>query len=428
MGKRKITPAHPVWLAGYGFKRVVEGIIHDLWAKVITLKSSDGQTAVLVTTDHQGISATIYERLARKVYDRFRIEQKDFMLTFSHNHSGPCLQDDLQDYYPSDEEQKNHVVTYTLWMEEQILDAIGDALEGFQPVQLSAGEGNCTFAVNRRENAEAEVPAMREQSVPLKGIVDHSVPVLAVKDKDQKLLAVLFGYACHPTTLNGNFWNGDYPGFAQLNLEASYPGAMAMFFNTCGGDQNPIPRRTVELCERYGRMLSDAVRLALESPMEPVSAEIATAFGNVDLEYEELATEEKLLPIAKGESALHARWAGRMLGKLESGEQFSDTFPYPVQAWKLGKELLLIGLAGEAVVDYGLRFKKEFDDLTTWVCGYANQMVSYIPSGRIWEEGGYEGAHIDEYGHPAWRWKGDLEDRIVKEVRRVTSLVRKSCV
>jgi hypothetical protein len=52
-------------------------------------------------------------------------------------------------------------------------------------------------------------------------------------------------------------------------------------------------------------------------------------------------------------------------------------------------------------------------------------MVAYIPSRRVWEEGGYEGGpHIDEYGHPAWRWAGNVEDRIVKGVHQIVKHVR----
>ena len=47
------------------------------------------------------------------------------------------------------------------------------------------------------------------------GPVDHAVPVLTVTRPDGKLEAMLFGYACHPTTLNFTKWCGDYPGFAQ---------------------------------------------------------------------------------------------------------------------------------------------------------------------------------------------------------------------
>ncbi len=424
LGRRVITPQTSVWLAGYGTKRVPDGKIHDLWVKVLALKDADGKRVVLATTDHMGMSKTLYESLYAKLQERFALDRSEFMLTFSHNHCGPVLKDDLVDYYPLDDEQRRLVDEYSEWMQQQVIDAAGDALANWQPAQLLKGEGKCTFAVNRREHSEAEVEQLLAEGKPLKGVVDHYVPVLAVKGEGGKLLGVLFGYACHPTTLSFNTWCGDYPGFAQVNLEASHPGTDAMFFNACGADQNPIPRRKLELCERYGRMLADSIEEVLSKPMQPVSSGLRTVFEFVDLDYDELVTREKLLPVANGPSELHARWAKRMLKMIDDGVVFPTAYPYPVQAWQIGKELLLIGIGGEAVVDYSLRFKREFGP-TTWVCGYANDMAAYIPSRRVWEEGGYEGGlHLDEYGRPAWRWAGDIEDRIAGAVHRVVQQVR----
>ena len=303
--------------------------------------------------------------------------------------------------------------------------AVADALKTLQPAEVAIGQGHCTFAVNRRDNKEADVPKMLADGIPLKGVVDHDVPVLTVKGKkDNNMLGLLFGYACHPTTLAGNAWNGDYPGFAQINLEAAYPGICAMFFNTCGGDQNPLPRRTIELCQQSGEMLSNAVKEVVAKPMKTLPAILRTDFSIVDLDYEEIVTKEKLEPIASGDNPIHARWAKRMLAKIDQGEVFPTSYPYPVQAWRLGKELLFIGIGGEAVVDYSLRFKKEYNQGTTWVSGYTNDMVAYIPSRRVWEEGGYEGGnHLDEYGRPAWRWAGDIEDRIAGAVKKVVEQV-----
>lgn len=419
-----ITPQNDVWLAGYGSKRVAEGTIHDLWAKVLALQAPGGKRAVLVTTDHMGMSRTVYDAIFGAMHERYGLAPDEFMLTFSHNHCGPCLTDDLVDYYPADDAQRREVAEYTDWMVARVVDAVGEALADLRPAALAMGSGRCTFAVNRRENTEAEVPQMRAAGIPLRGVVDHDVPVLAVRGAEGELRAVLFGYACHPTTLAFTFWCGDYPGFAQIDLEAAHPGTTAMFFNACGADQNPIPRRELALAEQYGRMLADGVEEVLAGEMQPVGAGLATAFEWIELAYDEVVTRETLAPVAAGNEAdLHTRWARRMLALLDEGAVFPTSYEYPVQAWRLGDELLLIALGGETVVDYALRFKREFGP-GTWVCGYANDMAAYIPSRRVWEEGGYEGGpHLDEYGRPAWRWAGDIEDRIVAAVERVVGRV-----
>src|SRR5690606_5280269 len=103
--------------------------IHDLWVKVLALKDQDGNRVVMTTTDHMGMSKTVYERLYLKVNQRFGLDRSEFMLTFSHNHCGPCIEDDLIDYYPSDEHQKKLVSEYTSWMEEQVVNAVEQALQ-----------------------------------------------------------------------------------------------------------------------------------------------------------------------------------------------------------------------------------------------------------------------------------------------------------
>jgi neutral ceramidase len=419
-----ITPEKAVWLAGYGSKRVPTGKIHDLWMKALALEDAAGKRVVLITSDFQGVPKGMSDRAFEQMKKELGLERQQVMFTFSHNHCGPRLGDDLVDYYPIEAEQVELVEEYTSLMVTKVVALVGEALKDLQPAKLQMGEGKATFAVNRRNNPEAEVPAMIAKGTPLKGPVDHAVPVLTVTRPGGDLAAILFGYACHPTTLSFMQWCGDYPGFAQIELEKNHPGATAMFVNTCGGDQNPLPRRSVELCEKYGHQLAVGVEEALKQPLKSVSNGIRTAFELIDLPYLKTVTREDLHPLLQDSNAIRARWAARMLQKLDAGEKFGESYPYPVHAWQLGKEMLVIGQGAETVVDYALRFKKEFGP-GTWVCGYADDMIAYIPSRRVWEEGGYEGGtFLYEYGRPAFRWAGDVEDRIAASVQKLVKQVR----
>ena len=424
VARKIITPEKAVWLAGYGSKRAPDGKLHDLWMKALALEDTTGRRVVLITSDFQGVPKGMSDRAFELIRKEHKLEREQIMFTFSHNHCGPRLGDDLVDYYPVEDEQVALVNEYTALMVTQLVALVGEALAQLAPARLQHGEGRATFAVNRRNNREADVPALLASGTPLKGPVDHTVPVLTVTRPDGRLAAILFGYACHPTTLSFRTWCGDYPGFAQLELEQNHPGAAAMFVNTCGGDQNPLPRRSVALCEKYGKMLATGVEEAMKQPLQPVSAGLRTAFELIELPYLKVVTREELTPLLKDTNAVRARWAARMLQKLDALEKFSDSYPYPVHAWRLGRELLFIGQGAETVVDYALRFKREFGP-GTWVCGYADDMISYIPSRRVWEEGGYEGgANLFEYGRPAFRWAGDIEDRIAASVHKLVKQVR----
>lgn len=424
LAKAAITPDQSVWLAGYGSKRAPDGKLHELWMKALALRDSEGRTAVLITSDFQGVPRSMSDRVFAQLKEKHGLERSQVMFTFSHNHCGPRLGDDLLDYYPVDPEQEQLVAAYTDQMVTRTVELVTAALANLAPATLAQGQGRATFAVNRRNNREPDVAALLAAGTPLVGPVDHSVPVLTVTRPDGQLAAVLFGYACHPTTLSFTTWCGDYPGYAQLQLERAHPGTMAMFVNTCGGDQNPLPRRKVELCADYGKQLAEGVEGALLGKLEPVSPRLQTAFELIDLPYLSVVKREDLLPLVNDSNGVKARWATRMLKRLDAGDQFEAAYPYPLHAWQLGSEMLWIGMGAETVVDYALKFKAEFGR-GTWVMGYADDMISYIPSRRVWEEGGYEGgSNLYEYGRPAFRWEGGIEDRITASVHQLVAKAR----
>jgi hypothetical protein len=417
VARAPITPEGPFWLAGYGSRRAAEGKRHDLWVKALALVDRRGRRAVLVTSDLVGLSSEMVDRVARECERRYGLEREQLLLTYSHNHCAPVTSDVLPDYYPLEPEEWRRVAEYSRWLEARVVDVVGEALGRLAPATLAAGEGEAAFAVNRRNNREAEVPDLLAKGTPLRGPVDHSVPVLAVRDAAGGLLAVVFGYACHPTTLSDLQWCGDYPGYAQLELEQRHPGAAALFWTGCGGDQNPLPRRSVELCAKYGEQLAAAVEATLRQPLRPLAPELAAAFTTVRLDFDRRPTREELESDTRSANSVRARWAARMMRLLAEGHSFPDQVAYGVQAWELGDQRW-IALGGEAVVDYALRFKREYG-ARTWVSGYAHAMVGYIPSRRVWDEGGYEAEFIYEYGWLAYRWTRDTEDRIAAAVARL---------
>src|SRR5205085_2224983 len=124
---------------------------------------------------------------------------------------------------------------YAKFLRMKIGEVVSEAVASLGPVQLAWANGEATFAINRRNNKEPDVPKLREEG-QLKGPVDHELPVLAVRAPDGKLRAIVCGYACHSTVLNIRQWTGDYPGFAQLKLEKDHPGAIALFWAGCGAD------------------------------------------------------------------------------------------------------------------------------------------------------------------------------------------------
>ena len=93
----------------------------------------------------------------------------------------------------------------------------------------------------------------------------------------------------------------------------------------------------------------------------------------------------------------------------------SARFDYPIQAIRLG-DFTILALGGEVVVDYALRTKREFPGQDMMVIGYANEVMSYIPTKRILGEGGYEPDTSQiYYGNPG-PYADTVEEKIMTAI------------
>ena len=409
-----ITPETPMWMAGYAARdRPAESSMHDLWVKALAIEDSMGRRAVFVSSDLLGLPKNISDAVATKLMDKFQLERSQIMLTSSHTHSGPVLSQSLIHIYPLDDDQKQEIEDYAGWLENKIVDVVSEAMTKMEPSQMFSGVGQLRFAVNRRNNSEKDILVAQD----LKGPVDHSVPVLKLAHADGTLQAVVFGYACHATTLNGYQWSGDYPGFAQIDLESQYPGAVALFFAGCGGDQNPLPRRTIPLAKQYGRELSAAVSRVMEEPMTKLDPSLFTSYSQLELSHTEPLKVSELQLLAASDTRYQSQWASHWLKVIASGTPVPTSYPhYPIQTWQLGNQTW-VALGGEVVVDYSIYLKRLFgQDL--FVTAYANDVMAYIPSLRVLREGGYEGdTSMRVYGLPA-SWSPEIEQVIIREIQR----------
>jgi hypothetical protein len=419
-----ITPEHLMWMSGYAARtKPAEGKLHDLWAKALVLEDPNGGHGVLVTMDLVGIPRDLSVAVCDELKKKYGLAREAVLLSVSHTHTGPVVRSNLSTMYDLDETQQKLLADYAQSLSTKLVAVVGEALKNLAPARIAWGTGKVTFAVNRRTNKEANVPRLRDTG-RLQGPVDHDVPVLAVRDEQGHVRAVVCGYACHATVLSFYQWSGDYPGFAQLALEKAYPGAIALFWAGCGGDQNPLPRRTVALAEEYGRQLAEGAEAILKAPMTPLHGRLSAAYTEINLPFADLPTRDQLLKDAAGQNRYVAARAKLLLEQIKKNGSLRGTYPYPVQVWQLGPDLTWVALGGEVVVDYSVRLKKELGPGKTWVAGYTNDVMAYIPSLRVLTEGGYEGGGaMVYYGLPAV-WGPRVEELIVAAVHQQVKKVR----
>lgn len=415
VAKTVITPTEPIWLAGFGSRtRPSEGVRQDIYVRAAALQDPDGKTSVVTTFDLVAIEREFADEIARRVRERFGLTRDRLLLNVSHTHSAPVAGLVLMPMYDLNAAQRETVRRYTDALLDQVIDTIGRAIDSMAPARIEFGQGLAGIAVNRRR--------VRQRALP--GPVDQDVPVLAMRGADGSLRGVLVGYATHATALSDYLVSGDWPGFALQAIEKNQPGATALFIQGCGADANPLPRRDEELARQYGDILAAAVDEVLRSRMTPLPGPMRTVFATVDVPFERVPTRDELQQRLADRNAYVRRHAQRLLETLDRDGQLPAAYPYPVQVWQFGRELTLIALGGEVVVDYSLRLKRQYGFDTTWVAGYSNDILAYIPSRRVWEEGGYEGGDAMIYfGRPS-RFAPSVEEIIVGRVATLVNAVR----
>ena len=419
IAKTAITPDENIWMAGYAARnQPPNGKIHDLWAKAIALEDSSGNRSILVTLDLIGLPKPVYDNICERLSSAFNLTKARIILCASHTHSGPVLSGALNDIYPTDIDRDKGITRYTALLESKIIPLVADAFQDMFPAELYAGNGVARFQVNRRNNDAGKLL----QQTELKGPNDYAVPVIKVTDLQGSIRAIVFGYACHATTLDGYAWCGDYPGFAQIALEEMYPDAVALFFAGAGADQNPLPRRTVPLAKQYGLTLAVAVDRVMNEQMKRLSPVLLAACKEIDLPLTAPPAKEELTTIAAQDQVFYYKlWAARILADMEKGLEPIKSHPYPLQIWNIGGQPLMC-LGGELVIEYAIGFKRIFGP-DIFVMGYANYVPAYIPSVTIIREGGYEGDTSQRvYGMPN-KWSEEIEPLIYQGIKELSVLV-----
>ena len=416
VARLEITPEGPIRLSGYAArKHASTGVLTPLWAKALAVDDGHGGRIVIVTTDLLGLPRSITDVVAARLLKEHGLERSQIVFNSSHTHTGPFVKSARMRVYGLPAEEIPKIDAYSAGLTEKLFNVAAAALGALQPADIAYGVGQAGFAINRRKPVNGKIELDENPAGP----VDHAVPVLRVTGDGGKLIAVLFGYACHNTNLTGDHYqiSADYAGFAQQAIEAAHPGTTALFFQLCAGDQNPTPRGKVDNARDHGSELASAVDRVLSGSMSRSKGRLRTAYLTTELSFA-LHTRETFEQQLKDPSPYVVRRAEMALDAYDRREPVRRT-PYPVQAIAFGDGPVLLALGGEAVVDYSLRAKREYPRTKLIVGAYSNDVLCYVPSKRVLGEGGYEAVDsMIYYGMPG-PFAEDVEDRVFEAIHNV---------
>lgn len=423
IGVRDVTPELPIWLAGYAArKKPAEKIDHPLLAQALALKNSTGERFVFVSLDNCEVSREFTAPVLEKLNAQYGLKPGAVMIISSHTHSAPALEGTLTSMYNLSDPDQERMHKYSEQLKSRLVEVVGAALADFKPARLEHGMGRATFAMNRRVYQDDKVIFGEN----LDGPVDWDVPVLRISDTNQMVRAIVFGYACHGTTIAGDDFyivSGDYMAYTRHHLESLYPGAAAIYLTGMGADSNPSPRARLLDAKRHGLELAGAVAGVLDRPMRHINGAFRLAYDEVDLPFEDAPNREQIEKDARSSDVYIRNRAEASLKLLNAGKPLPASLKLPLSAIRIGDDLTFVAMGGEVVVDYDRRFKRLFAADHPWLIGYAYEVPCYIPSVRILKEGGYEAQSSLIYYGFYGPFRARIEDILV---RKMTELVERT--
>ncbi len=410
-----VTPTEPIRLTGYASRKMShQGVEQKLWAKALAIggdrsAARPGGPLVLITLDNCGVSEGTWREVRRRLERSAGLGPGCVVIASSHTHSAPATKDWAPNIFVQDltAAEQGAIDRYTTNLIARLETVALAALRARQPGRLSWTQGKAGFAGNRRTQG---------------GLVDQALPVLKAERADGGLMALVANYACHCTTIGGEFNRacGDWAGFAQEAIEQVAPGAVALVTIGCGADANPSPRGGADfglaLARQHGGEIGSEVKRLLGLNFSPLEIMPLAKAQEIELPFGPHFTRDQWLARSTN-SGIVGYHAKKWLARLDRGEALPNGLYYPITTWSFGDDLSMVFLPGEVVVDYALRLKRELDRSRLWVSAYANYVPCYIPSRRILAEGGYEAEDsLWYYDRPA-RISTNAEDRIVGTVR-----------
>jgi hypothetical protein len=365
----------------------------------------------LITVDLVGIPKHITQKLARQLSKKVGLDPAQLVICASHTHGGPEVGNLLNILQYRGEtfsdsllavDQLVHISIYTEQLSQKLEEVALAALENRALSLVAWGQGEVGFANNRRTSG---------------GPVDKALPLMRITDPSGDLKAVLVNYACHGTTLGGevNQLHGDWMTEAQLMIESIHAGAVAMVAIGCGADANPEPRGKMEHMRLHAKAISDEVNRLLDAPLQPLTEVPVGKIKWINLPFAKVPTVPELITQTE-DKTVKGYFARLALDRIARGETIPAELSYPVQTWTFGNELAMVNLAGEVVVDYSLRLKKELGARRLWINAYSNDVPCYIASRRVINEGGYEAVSSMYYYDKPSPFSEEVEDLIIHAV------------
>ena len=432
VGRADITPPVGIPAGGWGnqLHEISEGNDLELWATILVVESAEGRRAAIVDVDLCILDDAQAARARSTVARAAALDVESVAVGTTHNHSVPVT---LELGGAWIRRNRELVEPYVESVFDAIERAAAAAAGSLRPARIGAAEGHSPLAVNRRMNTpDGRVTV----GLDPEGVADHTLTVVRLDGDDDRPVATIVHYACHPIVLGADntFVTPEYPGIVKRVVEAAL-GGYCLFVQGACGDVGPSELFVADLAtyRRLGAMIGHeaagtALRAGCRAHRQRVRPGEASAWI-ASFEYEpvpepdgvvRVAHETLPLPLRDDlgdperwradaeryeDEAYAARAAGAPDGEVreltvrtkfarmraERGDALRglDAYPLLVHGVRLGP-VALVGVPVELFCEIGMSIRGSSPFATTLVSGYWNGYRNYLPTDAERPRGGYE--------------------------------------
>ncbi|WP_432666975.1 neutral/alkaline non-lysosomal ceramidase N-terminal domain-containing protein [Wukongibacter baidiensis] len=389
--RHNITPQIPIYMAGYAERKgPAQGVNDTLYAKAIVLEDDNEKKIALIFLDLLYVTKAQVDIIRDKVNELTGIKRSHIIISSSHTHSGPLTYN-----YPL---FGGYDSTYEEWLLKVIPGLVLQASNSTRECKLGWYQSEVyDIGANRRDQNEKS---------------ETYITVISFADLNNKPIAVLFNYNCHPTVLSCEnlMISADFPGAAIKSLKRIYGNDVLFAFSNgaCGDISTRFTRRNQSIDEkdRIGRILAAEVIKAIEKIQYEKQTNISLIEKHFKLSKREIPPKEQLdkeieecknkLQDIESSNSQHneirvMKTALQGYEILKMLKEYKDALEYEgiITAIGLGQGCIVTQPA-ELFSKLGKQIMKESPFPITMIMGYSNGVIGYLPDKDSYLQGGYE--------------------------------------
>jgi len=389
--KADITPSGGVPLWGFESRlKPATGTLDPLFARVLVLEAGDKRLALVTLDLGRSFGPASVDQIRQAVKKSSGISC--LLLTASHTHGAPVIQDQYRDGPP-------------VWERtalEKIEHAIQEAAGGLAEARIGTATGAVYIGHNRlRVNADGTVSWFERNLTRIPTApVDPTVSVIRIDRADGSPMAVLTNYSCHPVVFGSDNlqYTADFPAVTNRVVENKFGShTLSLFLQGAPGDINPfyavtpIEEDPAKAREWTGERLgAEAARVAAEihtqAAIDP-SIQFAEDMMPVRLRWNQEKFREALV---------------KFLGPnvIEEYGPIQREFQVPVATVLINRQIAIMTFPGEPFVDFQMNWRDRCPVAAAFLLGYTNGYYGYFPTIRAAAAGGYGAASAATWVEP----------------------------